>query len=92
MTLTNDVAVPIPVANLTSADVTLDTHGRDRSFNREFYFYLFPCFPCALVTLEENQTAECGLSTLRDSLCVRQGLSEERPWGRGRLEVGGGGD
>ena len=33
MTLTNDVAVSSPIVNLTSADVTLDTDGRDRSFN-----------------------------------------------------------
>ena len=32
MTLTNDVAVPSGVVNLTSADVTLDTDGRDWSF------------------------------------------------------------
>ena len=31
MTLTNDVALPSPVANLTSADVNLDTQGRDCS-------------------------------------------------------------
>ena len=29
VTLTNDVAVLIPVANLMSTDVTLDTDGRD---------------------------------------------------------------
>ena len=28
----NDVLVLIPVANLMSADVNLDTYGRDRSF------------------------------------------------------------
>ena len=32
MTLTNDVAVRSPVVILTSADFTLDTDGRDRSF------------------------------------------------------------
>ena len=32
MTLTNDVTVPSPVVILTSADVTLDTDGRDCSF------------------------------------------------------------
>ena len=33
MTLTNDVAELTPVVRLTSADVTLDTDGRDCSFN-----------------------------------------------------------
>ena len=35
MTLANDVLVRIPVANLTSADITLDTHGRDCSFKSD---------------------------------------------------------
>ena len=32
VTLPNDVPEQTPVANLMSADVTLDTDGRDRSF------------------------------------------------------------
>ena len=37
VTLPNDVAVQTPIANLTSADVTLDTDGRYRSFNENKY-------------------------------------------------------
>ena len=32
--LTNDIAVPSPVANLKSEDLTLDTNGRHRPFKR----------------------------------------------------------
>ena len=39
MTLTNDVAEPSPVVNLTSADVTLDTDGRDRSFKPKLFSF-----------------------------------------------------
>ena len=41
MTLANDVAGPSGVVNLTSADVKLDTEGRDCSFKGLKYAHIF---------------------------------------------------